>query len=153
MGAGALRTALRVLPAAVLHSLIMNTEHDVRGRKPTDRLAAVDGRAASPRQAVGLRPHASAVGAGARTRRKRTATMTVPLPTATTRWRCTLCGNLTRFDVTRSSKVVEYVHLDLAGEPTVEEREVVSETIESVRCRWCNAVDQVELVDRPGAGS
>ncbi|MGW3805034.1 hypothetical protein ACWD63_31455, partial [Streptomyces clavifer] len=31
------------------------------------------------------------------------------------RWRCTLCGNLTRFDVTRSSKVVEYVHLDLAG--------------------------------------
>ena len=35
----------------------------------------------------------------------------------------------------------------------VEERNVVSETIESVRCRWCNAVDQVELVDRPGAGS
>ena len=69
------------------------------------------------------------------------------------RWRCAGCGNLTRFDVTRSSKVVEYVHLDLAGEPTVEEREVVSETIESVRCRWCNAVDQVELVDRPGAGS
>lgn len=64
-----------------------------------------------------------------------------------------LCGNLTRFDVTRSSKVVEYVHLDLAGEPTVEERDVVSETIESVRCRWCNAVDQIELVDRPGAAS
>src|SRR3954465_14478462 len=76
--------------------------------------------------------------------------MTVPLPTASTRWRCTLCGNLPRFDVTRSSKVVEYVHLDLAGEPKVEEREVVSETIESVRCRWCNAVDQIELVDRPG---
>ena len=75
---------------------------------------------------------------------------TVPQPTADTRWRCTLCGNLTRFDVTRSSKVVEYVHLDLAGEPKVEEREVVSETIESVRCRWCNAVDQIELVDRPG---
>ncbi len=77
--------------------------------------------------------------------------MTVPLPTDSTRWRCTLCGNLTRFDVTRSSKVVEYVHLDLAGEPKVEEREVLDETIESVRCRWCNAVDQVELVDRPGA--
>jgi hypothetical protein len=42
---------------------------------------------------------------------------------------------------------------DLAGEPSVEEREVLSETIESVRCRWCNAVDQVELVDRPGADS
>lgn len=77
--------------------------------------------------------------------------MSVPLPTEGTRWRCTLCGNLTRFDVTRSSRVVEFVHLDLAGESRVEEREVLSETVESVRCRWCNAVDQVELVDRPGA--
>ena len=78
---------------------------------------------------------------------------TVPQPTPEKRWRCALCGNLTRFDVTRTSKAVEYVHLDLAGDPKVEEREVVSETIESVRCRWCNAVDQIELVDRPGAGS
>ncbi|MCK1796310.1 hypothetical protein MTQ01_09890 [Streptomyces sp. XM4193] len=77
--------------------------------------------------------------------------MTVPEPTAQTRWRCTLCGNLTRFDVMRSSRVVEYVHLDLAGEPTVEEREVLRESLESVRCRWCDAVDRVELVDRPGA--
>lgn len=79
--------------------------------------------------------------------------MAVPQPTADTRWRCTLCGNLTRFDVTRSTKAVEYVHLDLAGDPTVEEREVVSETIESVRCRWCNTVDQIELVARPGASA
>jgi hypothetical protein len=77
--------------------------------------------------------------------------MPVPLPTATTRWRCTLCGNLTRFDVTRSSRVTEYVHLDLAGEPAVEETEVLAQTVESVRCRWCDAVDRVELVDRPGA--
>ncbi|PWI43361.1 hypothetical protein [Streptomyces sp. ICBB 8177] len=78
--------------------------------------------------------------------------MPVPEPTATTRWRCTLCGNLTRFDVTRSTRAVEYVHLDLAGEPKVEEREVLSEAVESVRCRWCNAVDRIELVDRPGSG-
>ncbi|NGO68109.1 hypothetical protein [Streptomyces boncukensis] len=77
--------------------------------------------------------------------------MPVPTPTDQTRWRCTLCGNLTRFDVTRSSRAVEYVHLDLAGESQVEEREVLSESIESVRCRWCDAVDKVELVDRPGA--
>ncbi|MCC9308746.1 hypothetical protein LN042_16925 [Kitasatospora sp. RB6PN24] len=77
--------------------------------------------------------------------------MPVPVPTAETRWRCALCGNLTRFDVTKSSRVVEFVHLDLAGEPQVEEREVLSETVESVRCRWCNAVDQVELVPRPDA--
>ncbi|MCM2576404.1 hypothetical protein [Streptomyces meridianus] len=79
--------------------------------------------------------------------------MAVPQPTAETRWRCTLCGNLTRFDVTRSTRAVEYVHLDLAGEPDIEERDVISESIESVRCRWCNAVDQVELVDRPGASA
>ncbi len=77
--------------------------------------------------------------------------MPVPQPTATTRWRCTQCGNLTRFDVTRQVRAVEYVHLDLAGEPSVEEREVLSETIESVRCRWCNVQDQIELVARPGA--
>ncbi|MFJ6213873.1 hypothetical protein ACIQGZ_11160 [Streptomyces sp. NPDC092296] len=76
--------------------------------------------------------------------------MPVPVPDAGTRWRCTLCGNLTRFDVTRASRVVDFVHLDLAGDPRVEESEVLSETVESVRCRWCNAVDQVELVARPG---
>ncbi|WP_371482105.1 hypothetical protein [Kitasatospora sp. NBC_00315] len=79
--------------------------------------------------------------------------MTVPALTAETRWRCTLCGNLTRFDVTRSARVVEYLHFDLAGESKVEETEVLAETVESVRCRWCNAVDQIELVDRPGAES
>ncbi|KAA6222363.1 hypothetical protein CP973_10790 [Streptomyces albofaciens JCM 4342] len=79
--------------------------------------------------------------------------MAVPMPTAGTRWRCTLCGNLTRFDVTRRSETVEYLHFDLAGEAKVEEREVRSESIESVRCRWCNAVDQIELVDRPGASA
>jgi hypothetical protein len=71
------------------------------------------------------------------------------MPTATTRWRCSRCGNLTRFDVTRSTRAREYVHLDLAGEPVVEERVVLAETVESVRCRWCDAVDSVELVPRP----
>jgi hypothetical protein len=75
------------------------------------------------------------------------------MPTATTRWRCSRCGNLTRFDVTRSTRAREYVHLDLAGVPVVEEREVIAEEVESVRCRWCDAVDSIELVPRPeGAG-
>jgi hypothetical protein len=78
--------------------------------------------------------------------------MPVPMPTQTTRWRCTLCGNLTRFDVTRTSRTVEYVHLDLTGAPSVEERQVLEEAVESVRCRWCNTADQIELVDRPAAG-
>ncbi|GAA2250234.1 hypothetical protein GCM10010415_06830 [Streptomyces atrovirens] len=46
----------RIAPAAdALQLRIMNTEHDVTGRNRTDRLAAVDGRAAGTRQAVGLR--------------------------------------------------------------------------------------------------
>ena len=77
--------------------------------------------------------------------------MSVPAPTPTTRWRCTLCGNLTRFDVTRTTRATEFVHVDLSGEPRVEERDVLADTIERVTCRWCNAVDQVELVDRPAA--
>ena len=77
----------------------------------------------------------------------------LPAPTPTTRWRCVACGNLTRFDVVRSSRVREYVHVDLAGEPSVEEREVLRDEVEQVRCRWCDAVDRVELVDRPAAGA
>lgn len=74
--------------------------------------------------------------------------MTIPLPTPTTRWRCSACGNLTRFDVTRRSRVIEFVHLDLAGNPRVEERRVLDEEIEQVRCRWCDAVDRIEVVPR-----
>jgi hypothetical protein len=77
--------------------------------------------------------------------------MSAPVPTAETRWRCALCGNLTRFDVTTTRRVVEFVHLDLAGESAVEETEVLEQTTESVRCRWCNTEGSVELVERPGA--
>lgn len=72
------------------------------------------------------------------------------MPTRMTRWRCTQCGNLTRFDVLRSSRVREYVHLDLGGEPRVEETEVLSDMLEQVRCRWCGSVD-IELVPRLAA--
>ena len=68
------------------------------------------------------------------------------------RWRCSLCGNLTRFDVVRTARVRQYVHLDLSGEPTVEESEVLAETVESLACRWCGAADRVEVVARPPSG-
>lgn len=64
------------------------------------------------------------------------------------RWRCGACGNLTRFDVTRTSRVREFVHLDLAGEGAVEERTVLEDHIEQVRCRWCDRDDAIELVPR-----
>jgi hypothetical protein len=73
------------------------------------------------------------------------------MPTAQTRWRCTQCGNLTRFDVTRTLRTREYVHVDLAGEPAVEEREVLVETVEQVSCRWCRGSDTVTLEPRPAS--
>lgn len=73
------------------------------------------------------------------------------LPGPDTRWRCGQCGNLTRFDVVRTSRVREYWHLDLAGEPTVEETQVLAETVEEVRCRWCSSA-AVEVVARPATG-
>jgi hypothetical protein len=76
----------------------------------------------------------------------------VPLPDPQSRWRCARCGNLTRFDVTRTRQTLEYWHLDLAGDVTVAETEVLAQTLEQVRCRWCDAVDAVEVVPRP-AGS
>ena len=77
--------------------------------------------------------------------------MPVPAPTAETRWRCSLCGNLTRFDVQRTVRSREYVHVDLAGTAVVEEREVVAESVDRVSCRWCGRADSVELVPRPAA--
>ena len=77
--------------------------------------------------------------------------MPVAQPGPRTRWRCTLCGNLTRFDVTRAVRAREYVHVDLSGEPVVEEREVLVDDAEHVSCRWCGGLDSVEVVPRPGA--
>ncbi len=83
--------------------------------------------------------------------------MTLPVPGPDQRWRCGGCGNLTRFDVTRTRRTREFWHFDLAGDHRVEETEVRDETVEQVTCRWCGRSDAVELVARadvaePGAG-
>lgn len=77
--------------------------------------------------------------------------MPVPLPGPQSRWRCRQCGNLTRFDVTRTTRAREYLHVDLAGDAAVEEREVLEDVVEHVTCRWCSTVDAVEDVRRPEA--
>jgi hypothetical protein len=74
--------------------------------------------------------------------------LSVSLPDANTRWRCGGCGNLTRFDVTRSRRTTEFWHFDLAGDHQVEETEVVAENLEQVTCRWCGRSDAIELVQR-----
>jgi hypothetical protein len=55
--------------------------------------------------------------------------------------------------VTRTTHAREYVHVDLAGEQAVEEREVTEDVVEHVSCRWCSAVDAVEVIPRPSASS
>lgn len=54
-----------------------------------------------------------------------------------TRYRCDACGNLTRFDVTTSRRTKAFHHYSVGGELTVEDEEVLAETVESVICRWC----------------
>ena len=64
-----------------------------------------------------------------------------------TRYRCTACGNLTRFDVTASRRTRAFYHYTVGGELSVEEEEVLEATIESVVCRWCAAKgDSIEEV-------
>ena len=63
------------------------------------------------------------------------------------RWRCAACGNLTRFDVTRTRRTTDYWHVD----PRVEEQIVLAETVESVSCRWCGRADAIAVVDRADA--
>jgi len=73
------------------------------------------------------------------------------IPDAGHRWRCSGCGNLTRFDVTRTRRTREFWHFDLAGEHRVEETKVESESVASVVCRWCGRDDAIEVVARTEA--
>ena len=68
-----------------------------------------------------------------------------------TRYRCGGCGNLTRFDVVSTTRAQRFLHFSLAGEPTVESEEVLSEDVERVTCRWCGSADRIEIVARVAA--
>jgi hypothetical protein len=63
------------------------------------------------------------------------------------RYRCTTCGNLTRFDVTSTRRTRAYHHYTVGGELSVEEEQVLEEELESVECRWCGAAGVVEVLD------
>lgn len=65
-----------------------------------------------------------------------------------TRYRCTACGNLTRFDVTATRRTRAFHHYALDGSLTVESTEVLAESVEEVVCHWCGTADGVvELAD------
>jgi hypothetical protein len=53
---------------------------------------------------------------------------------------------LTRFDVEARRRTREFLHFSLAGEASIEETEVLDETIERVTCRWCGSSEQIETV-------
>ncbi len=62
------------------------------------------------------------------------------------RYRCSSCGNLTRFDVVRSTRTSAFHHYTTGGELTVEEPVVLEDRVESVTCRWCGPSGVVEMV-------
>lgn len=62
------------------------------------------------------------------------------------RYRCTACGNVTRFDVTATRRTKAFHHYTVGGELTVEEEEVLAESVDEVSCRWCGHGRAVEPV-------
>jgi len=68
-----------------------------------------------------------------------------------TRYRCSACGNLTRFDVTRTRTTKAFHHYSLGGDLTVEDEEVVEETVHEVSCRWCGHGRSVEVLEESPA--
>ncbi len=73
-----------------------------------------------------------------------------------TRYRCTACGNLTRFDVVTSRRTRAFHHYSVGGDLAVEDEEVLDERVEDVSCRWCGSgasvveLDEAEVVGAEG---
>jgi hypothetical protein len=62
------------------------------------------------------------------------------------RYRCTACGNLTRFDVVSTRQTRAFHHYSIGGELSIEEEQVLDESIDEVSCRWCGSGAKVEVV-------
>lgn len=60
------------------------------------------------------------------------------------RYRCHSCGNLTRFTVTATRRTRAFHHFTVGGELSIEDEEVLDDTVESVECRWCGSGAGVE---------
>ncbi len=64
----------------------------------------------------------------------------------TTTYRCSHCGNRTRFDVYETLTRRRFAHFTLGGDLEVDEEEIVSATVDRVVCRWCERDDGVETL-------
>jgi hypothetical protein len=76
-----------------------------------------------------------------------TATGTPPAVGAPTRYRCAACGNLTRFNVVTSQRTRAFHHYSVGGDLTVEEVEVLDESVDDVSCRWCGNGNSVVVIE------
>ena len=68
----------------------------------------------------------------------------------TTSYRCSACGNRTRFDVVSTARTRAFRHYGLDGAYSIEEEEVLAFDIESVTCRWCSSATSIEEVALEG---
>jgi hypothetical protein len=62
-----------------------------------------------------------------------------------TAYRCTHCGNKTRFDVYDTVKRRRFEHADLSGDVNVDEEDILERAVDRVVCRWCDREDGVEI--------
>lgn len=70
------------------------------------------------------------------------------------RYRCTGCGNLTRFDVVATRRTRAFHHFSVGGDLVVEDETVLDEVVEAVECRWCGASgDRIETIDGDSGAS
>ena len=68
-------------------------------------------------------------------------------PSGLIRYRCAACGNLTRFDVVTNRRTKAFHHYSVGGELSMEEVEVLDETVEEVSCRWCGNGKAIEVLE------
>lgn len=64
------------------------------------------------------------------------------------RYRCTACGNLTRFDVEVTRSTREFHHFTVGGTLEIEQTEILSETVDGILCRWCGHGNDVIRIDQ-----
>lgn len=59
-------------------------------------------------------------------------------------YRCSHCGNKTRFDVVETVRRRSYHHFTVGGDLQIDEEEILDRRVESVTCRWCDRSDGIE---------
>jgi hypothetical protein len=65
----------------------------------------------------------------------------------TTRYRCSACGNQTRFDVVTSRRTRAFHHFTIGGDLQVEDEVVLHESVDDISCRWCGSGASVEAIN------